>query len=376
MPRPTIAEIDLASLRYNLRSCREFIGPNLKFMAVVKANAYGHGAIECSQALEKEGVDWFGVATVDEAVELRAAGIQTPILCLGSFFEGEESSLLERDIASVVFRIDQAKSLSEAARKSNRVTNIHIKIDTGFGRIGVRWDAVAGFIKQLKTLENVNVQGLMTHFAAADEPEQNDFTDEQIRRFYDAAETFRKAGFEPSLIDLANSPGAVGHPNSRGNMVRLGGVLYGLAGDILPLRISKPDLRPVMSVKSKVAMLKRVPKGESLGYGRTFFTTRDSIIATVPIGYHDGYRRGLSNKARALVGGNYVPVVGRMSMDWTILDVTDVPNVEVDDEVVFIGHQGDLEIRAEELAQKLDTISYEVTCGISARVRRLYIDRE
>jgi alanine racemase len=345
-------------------------------MAVVKANAYGHGAIECSHALEKEGVDWFGVATVEEAIELRDAGIRTPILCLGSFYAGEETTLLDRDLTTVVFRIEQARILNEAAQNTDKVANIHVKIDTGFGRVGVRLEKVAEFVEQLNDLKNVSVEGLMTHFASADDSTQNDFTDEQIRRFYDTVDIFRKAGFEPSLIDLANSPGAVGHPNSRGNMVRLGGVLYGLAGDILPPGIAKPDLRPVMSVKSKIAMLKRVQKGESLGYGRTFFTERDSMIATVPIGYHDGYRRGLSNKARALVGGNYVPVVGRISMDWTILDVTDVPNIKADDEVVFIGRQANLEIKAEELAQKLDTISYEITCGISSRVPRVYFDSE
>ena len=373
VPRPTYAEINLQNLRFNLRSSREFIGQDLKYMAVVKANAYGHGAVECSRALELEGIDWFGVALVEEAIELREAGITKPILCLGGFFEGQEESAAKYSLTPVVFRLEQAELLDSVAKKAGKQLSAHIKIDTGFGRIGGRWDQIEEFARKVTEFSNLNIDGLMTHFAAADDPAENDFTNDQIRRFYESVDIFHNLGFSPSFIDLANSPGAVAHPNSRGNMVRLGGILYGLGGDILPPNINKPELRPVLSLHSKIAYVKRVPKGESLGYGRTFFTKRDSLIATVPIGFHDGYRRGLSNKARVIIQDQYAPVVGRVSMDWVIVDVTDIGDVSTGEEVVLIGAQNGLAVTAEELAAQVDTISYEITCGIGHRVPRHYI---
>jgi alanine racemase len=372
--RPTYAEINLTNLRFNLRSSREFIGRDLKCMAVVKANAYGHGAVECSRVLEGEGVDWLGVALVEEAVELRKAGIKTPILCLGGFYEDQEALFTEYSVTPVVLSIKQAQLLSGASGNLGSQQNIHIKIDTGFGRIGVWWEEVADFAKQLSGLSNLNVDGLMTHFAAADDPAENDFTNEQIRRFYESVDIFHDLGFSPSFIDLANSPGAVGHPNSRGNMVRLGGILYGLGDDTLPRGINRPELRPVLSLYSRIAYLKRVPKGESLGYGRTFFTKRDSLIATVPVGFHDGYRRGLSNKSRVIISNQYAPVVGRVSMDWIIIDVTDIGDVIAGSEVILIGSRDSLVITAAELAGFIDTISYEVTCGIGSRVPRNFVE--
>jgi alanine racemase len=240
------------------------------------------------------------------------------------------------------------------------------------GRIGVRFDEVKEFSTKLKEFQNLRVDGLMTHFAAADDLSQNEFTDLQIRRFYDAVDVFRNDGFEPAFIDLANSPGAVIHPESCGNMVRLGGILYGLGGDILPKNVEKPKLRPVLSLRSKIAHLKRLPAGEGIGYGRTFITQHDSLIATIPIGYHDGYRRGLSNQARVIINGKYAPVVGRVSMDWTSIDVTDITDARIGDEVILIGEQNGLSVRAEDLAAILDTISYEITCGIGGRVERKY----
>jgi len=370
--RPTRAEINLDNLRFNVRSSREFIGGDLKYMAVVKANAYGHGSVECARALENE-VDWFGVALVEEGVELRTAGIRKPILSLGGFYNGQESLLIEHSVTPVIFRIEQAESLSRAIGVSSTKQEVHVKIDTGFGRLGVRFDQVEDFADRLSRFSNLSVDGLMTHFASADDLSENDFTDGQIRRFYEAVDIFRDFGFAPSFIDLANSPGAVGHINSRGNMVRLGGILYGLGGDILPQDIEKPELRPVMSLISKIALLKNVPAGESLGYGRTFFTKRDSVIATIPIGYHDGYRRGLTNKARVIINGKFAPVVGRISMDWIIADVTDICEAETGGDVVLIGAQDDAAVTAEELAGLVDTISYEITCGIGDRVPRRFI---
>ncbi len=213
----------------------------------------------------------------------------------------------------------------------------------------------------------------MTHFAVADNLSENEFTDTQIKRFDEAVKIFEENGFCPKYKDLANSPGAIAHENSRGNMVRLGGVLYGLGGDVLPKEIIKPNLKPVMSLHTRIAHLKNVPNGETLGYSRTFLTERDSVIATVPIGYRDGYRRSLSNRGRVIVKDSFAPVVGRISMDWTIIDVTEIRDVKINDEVILIGEQNERKITAEELAKKSETISYEITCGINRRVARKYV---
>ena len=372
--RPTWAEINLDNLAFNFHSTREFVGRRLKYMAIVKADAYGHGAVECARRLESEGVDWFGVALPEEGVELRRAGIRKLILCLGGFWDGQAEIALNYNLTPVVYQVERARILNDAARQRGTAVAIHVKIDTGMGRIGVRHDEVSKFADALNELDHLRVEGLMTHFASADDLSQNDFTGEQIKRFEEAVATFRAKGIRPSYLDLANSPGAVAHPSSRGNMVRLGGVLYGLGGDVLPREIERPELRPVLSLHTRIAHLKRVPKGETIGYGRTFQTATESVIATVPIGYQDGFSRSLSNIGRAIVGGTCVPVAGRVSMDWTTLDVTGVSDAHVGQEVVLIGRQGESELLAEGLARAIGTISYEVTCSIDRRVPRVYID--
>ncbi|HEY0459642.1 MAG TPA: alanine racemase [Pyrinomonadaceae bacterium] len=371
--RPTWAEINLDNLAYNLRSVKKFVGQNLKYMAVVKADAYGHNSVECARRLEAEGIDWFGVALPEEGVELRDAKIKKPILCLGGFWAGQEKLLLDNSLTPVVYQIDKAAILDQTAKMLGIIADIHIKIDTGMGRIGVRFDEVLEFAEKLKDFRHLRVEGLMTHFAAADNLSENDFTDLQINRFKESAAIFESKGFQPVFKDLANSPGAIVHEKSRADMVRLGGVLYGLGDDILPKEIEKPELKPVMSITTQIAHLKRVPKGETLGYSRTFKTQKDSLIATIPIGYQDGLPRFLSNNGRVLLNGHFAPVVGRISMDWTILDVTNIPNVKLEDEVVIIGEQNGFNITAEELAQKTNTISYEITCGINRRVLRKYV---
>jgi alanine racemase len=370
--RPTWAEIDLDNLAFNFRSVRDFVGRDLKYMAVVKADAYGHGAVECARRLEAEGVDWFGVALPEEGVELRQAGIRKLILCLGGFWDGQESVALNYNLTPVIFQIEKARTLNEAAKSRGTDVAIHVKVDTGMGRIGVRYDQVAAFAEELRQLDHLRLEGVMTHFAAADDLAQSDFTNRQIKRFDEAVAAFREKGFNPSYLDLANSPGAVGHPASRGNMVRLGGVLYGLGGDVLPREIEKPDLRPVMSLHTRIAHLKRVPAGETIGYGRTFTTKAESLIATVPIGYQDGYSRSLSNVGKAILRGVYVPVAGRISMDWTMLDVSSITDAKLDDHVILIGEQGNSRITAEDIARATGTISYEVTCSIDRRVPRVY----
>ncbi len=371
--RPTWATINLDNLAFNFHSVQKSVGDKVKYMAVVKADAYGHGAVECAKRLEKEGIDWFGVALPEEGLELRENHISKPILCLGSFWAGQENLLLENDLTAVIYNLDLAEKLNSAAKATGVKAKIHVKIDTGMGRIGVRFDEVNEFAECLLKFQNLEVEGIMTHFAVADDLLQNDFTNLQIKRFYEGVEIFESKGFRPVYKDLANSPAAVAHPNSHGNLVRLGGILYGLGDDVLPKEIALPETKAVMSLATKINHLKRVPKGETLGYGRTFSTEKDSLIATLPIGYQDGYSRGLSNCGRVIIRNKFAPVVGRVSMDWTIIDVTEIADVKLNDEVILIGSSPDLTVKTEELAEKTATISYEITCGINRRVPRIYV---
>lgn len=370
--RPTWAEIDLNALADNLRVIREHVGREQKVMAAVKADAYGHGAVPCARRLEAEGVDWFGVALPEEGIELRAAGITRPILCLGGFWEGQQNACLQQHLTPVVYRLDMIESLDRAARDAGVVADVHVKIDTGMGRLGVRSDDLPQFCEALSRFQHLRVDGLMTHLAAADDSAQ-DFTKAQLERFERAVRVFRERGFSPAYIHAANSAAAFAYPEARGNMVRPGGTLYGFSRDVLPPQIERPLLRPVMSLRSRIMLLKEVGKGEKLGYGCSFETSRASLIATIPIGYDDGYRRALSNRGRVIVGEKFAPVVGRVSMDLTLIDVTDVPGVSLDDQVTLLGRDGDLSITAEEVAETAGTISYEITCGISARVPRVYL---
>ena len=370
--RPTFAEINLDNLAFNYHSVRKFVGPGVDLMAVVKADAYGHGAVQCAGRLEAEGVDRFAVATTEEGIELREAGIKNPILVLGGFWPGQEIAILNFRLTPVIFRIDQARSIADADHHQVASAKVHVKIDTGMGRIGVRLDEVDEFAAQLSTIENLVIEGLMTHFAVEDDLHATAFTKYQISNFNGAVETLIARGHQPKYLDMANSPGAVVHPLSRGRLVRIGGLLYGLGGDVLPAGFPHPELKPVMTIKSKIAQLKTIRRGESVGYGRTWTAGRETVVATIPIGYHDGLPRAVSNKGRFLVNGKAAPIIGRVSMDWTTIDVTDVPGAAVFDDVTIIGESGAEFLRAEDLAALAGTISYEITCGISQRVPRLY----
>jgi alanine racemase len=370
--RPTWAEIDLDALAHNFRVISERVGPGVKILAAVKANAYGHGAVECSTRLDREGVDWFGVALPEEGIELRTSGISKPILCMGGIWAGQESSCVQQNLTPVVYRLDVVEELDRAARDEQKTVDVHVKIDTGMGRLGVRVDDVPDFCAALKRFKNIRVDGLMTHLASADDEQQTAFTTRQLQRFERAVAAFRDHGFEPTYIHSANSAGLFTFAESRANMVRPGGTLYGFTRDVLPPNSGTPPLRPVMSLYTRIMLLKRVPKGEKLGYGGTFETTQDSVIATIPIGYDDGYRRAFSNRSRVIVRGRFAPVVARVSMDLTIIDVTDVADVSLDDRVTLLGSDGHCSITAEDLGELAETISYEITCGISTRVPRVY----
>jgi alanine racemase len=373
--RPTWAEIDLDALASNFRVIRQHAGSGVKVMAAIKANAYGHGAVECARRLERDGVDWFGVALAEEGVELRSAGITKPILCLGGFWEGQEALCLQQRLTPVVYRPDMVELLDRAARNAGVVADVHLKVDTGMGRLGVPVDGLAEFCETLKRCQNIRIDGLMTHLAAADDPNREDFTRTQFDRFAQAVKLLRSRGFTPNFIHAANSAATFACAESWCNMVRPGGTLYGFTRDVLPPNIPEPPLlRPVMSVRSRIMLLKQVDKGEKLGYDCTYETTRESLIATLPIGYDDGYPRALSSRGQVIVRGKFAPVVGRVSMDLTLIDVTGIAGVSLDDQVTLLGREGELEITAEDIAALAGTISYEIECGISNRVPRVYLN--
>jgi alanine racemase len=371
--RPTWAEVDLDALAANFREVRRLVGHEVKVMAVVKADAYGHGAVECARRLAAEGAEWFAVALPEEGIELRRAGVEQPILCLEGFWEGQAGACLKYKLVPVIYRLDMAEALESAARESGVVADIHVKVDTGVGRLGVRYGASSSeFARALKNFAHLRVDGLMTHFASADDAASDAFTEEQLARFHAARDSFRAEGHAPTFVDMANSAATFAHASARGNMVRPGGVLYGLWRDVLQTQSEPPRLRPVLAVRSRIVLLKWIEAGETLGYGRTFEATRRTLVATLPIGYHDGYVRALSNRGRVIVRGQYAPVAGRISMDLTLVDVTDVEGVRLGDQVTLIGADDKLSVPAEEIAKNVGTISYEITCGISARVPRRY----
>jgi alanine racemase len=375
--RPTWVEIDLDNLVHNYRIMKAAVGPDVAIMPAVKADSYGHGAVECARALESAGADWFGVALPEEGLELRDAGITRPILCLGGFWEGQEQSLAAGNLTPVIFRIDLLERLSREARDRGRVLDYHLKVDTGMGRLGVPFSRLGEFLDAAWMFSNVKLDGVMTHFASADMPEKGRFTWEQIARLEATVEMVRSRGHRPTWVHQSNTAAAHAIPESRGNMVRLGGAIYGLWRDSTDPTVAPLDWRPVLSFRSRVTFLKAVRAGAALGYGNTFVTARESRIATLPVGYQDGLRRALSNRGRVLVRGQVAPIVGRVSMDLTLVDVTEVVGLELNDEVVIIGSQeGELQITAEDLAREIGSTSYEVTCGISRRVPRVYKQEE
>ncbi len=371
--RPTWAEIDLDALAANFQLIRRKVGQGVDVMAVVKADAYGHGADLCAQRLAKEGAGWFGVALPEEGIELRKAGIEQPILCLGGFWEGQAAVCLTYRLTPVVYRVDMLVALDRAAHEAGVIADVHLKIDTGMGRLGFRFDDLEGIISAPKRFSNLRVDGLMTHFAAADDPTCESLTEKQIARFGAAVAAFREAGYQPRYVHSTNSAGIYSHSDAWGNLVRPGGVLYGLWRDVLPLTDEPPQLLPVMSLRSQVILLKWVPVGETIGYGCTFEASRKTLVATIPLGYDDGYPRALSNRGHVIVGGVYASVIGRISMDLTLVDVTGIPDVALGDEVLLMGtdEPGGLSVTAEELAKISGTLSYEITCGIGKRVPRI-----
>lgn len=374
--RPTRAEIDLDSLIHNFRVTRAALGVGVAIMPTVKADAYGHGAARCARALEAIGAEWFGVALLEEALALREAGITKRILCLSGFWEGQEESIIDHHLTPTVFRLDLLERLDRVARAAGTIVDYHLKVDTGMGRLSVPWVELNAFLDGAARFENVRLDGLMTHLASADDPEQKELTEAQMNLFDRAVASVFERGNRPRWIHQANSAGAHAYPRSRGNLVRLGGALYGLWRDVTDRSIEPLDWRPVMSLSTRIQYLKSVPAGTRLGYGGTFVTPRESRIATIGVGYGDGFSRALSNRGKVIVRGQLAPIVGRVSMDLTIVDVTDIDGSAVGDDVVLIGRQGASQITAEEVAAQIGTISYEVTCALSDRVPRITVGGE
>jgi alanine racemase len=373
--RPTIAEINLTALHHNFRQVQRTIPAGCGILAVVKADAYGHGFMDIARELDALGVTAFGVAFLAEGIQLRKSGIDRPVLILGGIYPGQEKKCIGFNLSTAVFSLEQARLLNYVAGKLYRKAKVHVKIDTGMGRLGIPHTEAASFFHKLQGMKNLELEGIISHFASADEldEEGRQYTDQQVGYFARAVETAREAGFSPRYVHIANSAAVFDRDLPFCNMVRPGIVLYGA----LPSAHfqGKLDLRPVMRLKSKVAMLKWVEPGTSISYARRYAAAGKTLVASVPVGYADGYSRSLTNRGEALVRGQRAPVIGTVCMDWIMLDVTDIPGVALGDDVTLLGCDRDGHcIHAEELAEKAGTIPYEIFCGISKRVPRFYLD--
>ncbi|HIT72444.1 alanine racemase [Tyzzerella sp. An114] len=366
------AEIDLDAVAYNIRNIRERVNKNSKIMGIVKADAYGHGAVEVSKVLLYNGADWLGVAMIDEAIQLRQNNIMVPILILGYTLETKIDDVVRYDIIQTVFSYDMAKLVSDAAVKQNKIAKIHIKVDTGMGRIGFMPDENIGEeVLKISKLPNIEINGIFTHFSTSDETDKS-FTRLQIERFKYAIDEIEKRGINLPVKHCANSAAIMDLEDLGFNMVRAGVILYGMypSDDVKKENLS---LKPVMSIKTHISYVKNVGVGVPLSYGRTYYTDKESVIATVPVGYADGYIRRMQKGGRVIVNGHYAPIVGRVCMDQFMIDVTDIPDVKPGDDVILMGSDGNISITADEIAKVLDTINYEVVCMIGKRVPREYI---
>ena len=374
--RPTWVEISLSRLRANFQRIKNLAGAR-KVMAVIKADAYGHGAVRVSTCLAECGVDWFGVATVEEALELRAAGIEQPILLLGGLYMSDPAHLIEYRLTPSISSTMRLDTYTKCARRYGRPIEFHLKVDSGLGRLGLPLDRVAPFVEHYRELEGLQLKGLFTHLASAEDLVASK-TDEQGERFASALAQLRGMQVEPEWIHVSNSAALLTGRRFPENLVRIGALLYGYCmplivppGQELP---KVPQFEPVLTFKSRIVYMKDVPSGTPLGYSAAFYTRRNSRVATVPVGYADGLSHALSNRGFAIVRGRRARIVGSISMDLTLLDVTDIPGTNIADEVVLLGQSDHASITAIEIAQLLDTVPYEVLCSIGKRVPRIYVD--
>ncbi len=371
VPRPTRVEIDLAALRHNFQEIKRTVGEGCDVLAVVKADAYGHGVCQVAPALVTAGASQFGVALVEEGVELRRLGVEQPILVLGGAFPGQEADILEHRLMPVLYDLILARRLDGVARQAGRTIDYHLKVDTGMGRLGFRVELLDEVLPILKNLRNLNMTGLMSHLAVADEPERP-LTGTQYQTFAGVVEKVASYGFSPRHRHIANSAGIYSRELAGCNLVRPGIALYGgLTGGPFARHFTQ---QPVMRLVSQVAQLKEIPPGAGISYGHRFVTARQSRVAAIPIGYADGYNRLLTNRGEVLIHGFRAPVAGTVCMDWILVDVTDLPDVQIGDQVTLLGRDGDAIITAEEWADKVGSITYEVFCQVSKRVPRVFIN--
>ena len=375
--RPTWAQVSLENLRYNFGVVQRHIGTGVTVCAVVKADAYGHGATECAKALEQEGARWLGVTSLDEAIPLRDAGIRTRILLMTGFWRGEEEELIRLQLTPTVWEPGQVELLEKAAARLSAKLPVHLKVDTGMGRLGVDPEDLYEITSALKASPHLVLEGLSTHLASSeilDAPSVN----EQLQKFEQVRNLMRNEGFDPPLIHVANTGALISHRESWNSMVRPGIALYGYhlpferAGREVSGSKLRLDVKPVLTWKTKILSLRDVRANQALGYGGTYVTKAPARIAVLPVGYADGLNRALSSRGRVIVREHYAPIVGRISMDLTLADVTGLPGIAVGDEVVLLGAVDGLSVDAREHAELASTNVYEILCAISKRVPRKY----
>ncbi|MDD4320795.1 MAG: alanine racemase [Acidaminococcaceae bacterium] len=361
------AEVDLSAIAHNIKETKKILQPDTKLCAVVKANAYGHGAIPVAETVVEAGADFLAVAMTQEALELRLAGIKIPVLILGSLTPGHEETVVEYSISQAVYDLKSAELLSAAAVKMEKIAKIHLAIETGMNRIGCKVSEVGDLALAITNLPNVELEGAFSHFAKADAADKA-YTQQQYDVFLEAMKDIEDKGISIPLKHIANSAAITEEPSMHMNMVRQGITLYGLwpSSEVK----QKVQYKPVMTLKAKIVFIKEIPMGEKVGYGCTYETQRTTKIATLPLGYADGISRKLSNKGYVSIRGFLAPIVGTVCMDQMMVDVTDVPDVEEDDEVIIFGGN---EISLDTVAQWMETINYEVACLLSPRVPRRYI---
>lgn len=385
--RATAAEINLEAFRHNLRTIKCLVGPDAATMAIIKADAYGHGAIPCARAALEEGVNYFGVGIIQEGIELRESGITSPILILGGIHPNEVKGLIKHKLSTSLATSTLAHTISNQAKRAGVKVGIHIKVDTGMGRLGVQPENFTCLLADVMNYKNLQIEGIFTHLACADEGDP-EVTRNQILRFSRILDELHAVNRSkqhstsgPLLIHSANTAGLLRFSESRYNMVRPGISLYGSlpspllypAFDTLRKEKGLAELRPVMHWKTKIIQVQTLQKGTPVSYGGRYVTQQDSLIATLPVGYADGLSRRLSNNMELLVKGKRAKQVGTICMDMCLVDVTDIPEVAMGEEVVIFGRQGKAQIRVEELAAQAETIPYEILCGVGKRVSRIYI---
>ncbi|HRV93823.1 MAG TPA: alanine racemase [Anaerolineae bacterium] len=367
----TWAEIDLKAIARNVQAVKKRLDPTVGVMAVVKANAYGHGAVEVARAALAAGAEWLAVNRVEEGVALRQAGIEARTLVLGYCPPGQAGLVVEHNITPAVTTLDTAEALAERAQQLDREFVIHVKIDTGMGRLGLLPEEAVDFVGALAEFSGLKIEGVFSHLATADDPDPS-FSRRQLQVYQDVTQALEAAGIEIPLHHLANSAAGLQLPETHHHLVRLGVAMYGLTPSI---KLDLPvELRPAMTLKTRVARLRVLPAGAAVGYGRTFVAPEPTAVALAPVGYGDGYPRLCSNRGEMLVRGQRARVIGAVSMDQTSLDVSGIDDVSQDDEIVVFGRQGEAEISAEEVARWAETINYEIVTRLAARVPRIYLE--